>query len=407
MWGLCVDVCSARRACATLLPCEFAPLAPRPIPERKDLYLKAQPDSAARSQWASSLVAASLALALALACIPAAAWGSPATEAADNAVEQAETEVSRTAAAYNGALAEQDRLASEIAQLDARIAQIEELLPSQEARSDESCVALYKLSGIDSSVIAVLLSAKSLSQAIAIVDSYNLIISQNVSQLATTHQMKAELEQSKQQLEADKQDADAAAQAAEQALADAQAARKAAQERAAAVQAEEARAAAQAAAAAKAAAASKADKKKAEQEAEQAAKDSENASISNVDWSASKQAFVSKWAPRINSYLAGSPTAGTGKAYAAAAWDYGVDPRWAPAISTVESSKGAACFASYNAWGYGSRGFSSWSDGIYTVVAGLGSDLYGGALTQAAAKTYCPPNWQSWYNSCAREMAKI
>lgn len=369
--------------------------------------MKAEPKTAAPSQWASALVAASLALALSLACIPAAAWGSPATEAADNAVEQAETEVSRTAAAYDGALAEQDRLAGEIARLDGRIAQIEELLPAQEARSDESCVALYKLSGVDSSVIAVLLSARSLSEAIAIIDSYNYIISQNVSQLVSAHEMRAELEQSREQLELDKQDADSAAKAAAQALADAQAARRAAQERAAAVQAEEARAAAEAAAAAKAAASSKADKKKAEQEAEQAAKDSESASISNVDWSASKQAFVNKWAPRINSYLAGSPTAGTGKAYAAAAWDYGVDPRWAPAISTVESSKGAACFASYNAWGYGGRSFSSWSDGIYTVVAGLGSDLYGGALTQAAAKTYCPPSWQSWYNSCAREMAKI
>ncbi|MGN0072350.1 MAG: coiled-coil domain-containing protein [Coriobacteriales bacterium] len=369
--------------------------------------MKVEPKTAAPSQWRSAFAAASLAFALTLACIPAAAWGSPATEAANNAVEQAETEVSRTADAYNKALDEQDRLEKEIAQLNSRIGQIEELLPAQEERSNESCVALYKLSGVDSSVIAVLLSARTFSEAISIIDSYNYIISQNVSQLVSTHQLKSELEQSRQKLEGDKQDADAAAQSAAQALEDAQAARKAAQERAAAVQAEEARAAAEAAAAAKKAASSKADKKKAEQEADQAAKDSENASISNVDWSASKQAFVSKWAPRINSYLAGSPTAGTGKAYAAAAWDYGVDPRWAPAISTVESSKGAACFASYNAWGYGGRSFSSWSDGIYTVVAALGSELYGGALTQAAAKTYCPPNWQSWYNSCAREMGKI
>lgn len=369
--------------------------------------MKAQPNTAAPRLWARPLVAACLALALCAACIPAAAWGSPATEAANNAVEQAETEVSRTAAAYDGALAEQGRLKQEIAQLDGRIAQIEAELPAQEQRSDESCVALYKLSGIDSSIIAVLLSARSFSEALSFVDSYNLIISQNLDQLATTQRMKAELEESKQQLEQDKQDADAAAQAAKQALADAQAARKAAQERAAAVQAEEARAAAAAAEAAKKAASSKAEKQQAKKEAEQASKDSQNASVSNVNWSSSKQAFVNKWAPRINSYLSGSPTAGTGKAYAAAAWDYGVDPRWAPAISTVESSKGAACFASYNAWGYGGRSFSSWSDGIYTVVAALGSDLYGGALTQAAAKTYCPPSWQSWYSKCASEMAKI
>ena len=369
--------------------------------------MKVDTQRALAGQWAAALTAVALALALAASCIPAAAWGSPATEAANNAVEQAETEVSRTAAAYESALSEQERLAAEIASLNSRIGELESELPAQETRSNESCVALYKMAGIDSSFIAVLLSARTPSEAIALVDNYNYVINHNVAQLVRTHKMKAELEDSKARLEADKESADSAASAAQSALESAQAARKAAQERAAAVQAEEARAAAEAAAAAKKAASSKAEKEQAKKEAEQASKDSQNASISNVNWSASKQAFVNKWAPRINSYLSGSPTAGTGKAYAAAAWDYGVDPRWAPAISFVESSKGANCFASYNAWGYGGRSFSSWSDGIYTVVAALGSDLYGGALTQAAAKIYCPPSWQHWYSSCAREMGKI
>ena len=109
----------------------------------------------------------------------------------------------------------------------------------------------------------------------------------------------------------------------------------------------------------------------------------------------------------INDYLSGSPTAGTGKYYASAAWDYGVDPRWAPAISCIESTKGSACFRSYNAWGFGGRSFSSWQDGITTVVRCLGGSLYGGHLTQEAAQNYCPPTWQNWYNNVSSEMSKI
>ena len=121
--------------------------------------MKEDTQHALAGQCAATLTAVVLALALAATCIPAAAWGSPATEAANNAVEQAETEVSRTAAAYESALSEQERLAAEIASLNSRIGELESELPAQETRSNESCVALYKMAGIDSSFIAVLLSA--------------------------------------------------------------------------------------------------------------------------------------------------------------------------------------------------------------------------------------------------------
>ena len=126
-----------------------------------------------------------------------------------------------------------------------------------------------------------------------------------------------------------------------------------------------------------------------------------------MGWSADKSDFVSDWAPRIDAYLSGSPMAGTGEYYAAAAWDNGVDPRWAPAISYVESSKGAVCFRSHNAWGYGSYSFGSWEEGINRVVSALGGSLYGGYLTREAAATYCPSNPGHWYNSCAEQMAQI
>ena len=93
-------------------------------------------------------------------------------------------------------------------------------------------------------------------------------------------------------------------------------------------------------------------KAKAEQEAA-AARDAASdavASLPEVDFSVGKEAFVSEWTSRINAYLAGSPLAGQGATFAEAAWSNGVDPRWSPAISNTESSKGAHCFLPYNAW---------------------------------------------------------
>ena len=92
-----------------------------------------------------------------------------------------------------------------------------------------------------------------------------------------------------------------------------------------------------------------AEQAKAEQEAA-AARDAASdavASLPEVDFSVGKEAFVSEWTSRINAYLAGSPLAGQGATFAEAAWSNGVDPRWSPAISNTESSKGAHCFLPY------------------------------------------------------------
>ncbi len=51
-----------------------------------------------------------------------------------------------------------------------------------------------------------------------------------------------------------------------------------------------------------------------------------------ADWSSDKTTFVESWAGRIDAYLAGSPLSGQGAVFAAAAWDYGVDPRFSPAM---------------------------------------------------------------------------
>jgi hypothetical protein len=121
---------------------------------------------------------------------------------------------------------------------------------------------------------------------------------------------------------------------------------------------------------------------------------------------ASKKAFVLQWATRIDAYLDGSPLAGQGETFALAAYTYGVDPRWSPAISTIESSKGAICSAQYNAWGWSGGSWSSWDEAIEAHVAGLAAS-YGAQNTLEAAKKYCPPSYENWYATVESEMAKI
>ncbi len=130
------------------------------------------------------------------------------------------------------------------------------------------------------------------------------------------------------------------------------------------------------------------------------------AALSDVDWSVGKDTFVAEWGSRIDSYLAGSPLAGQGVTFAVAAWNNGVDPRWSPAIANTESSKGAHCFLPYNAWGWGSTGWSSWEEAINAQVAGLATG-YGYSLTYSSATKYCPPNADHWFNATLSQMKLI
>lgn len=128
--------------------------------------------------------------------------------------------------------------------------------------------------------------------------------------------------------------------------------------------------------------------------------------ISSVDFSMGKEAFVSEWTQRIDNYLAGSPLAGYGSVFANAAWENGVDPRWSPAISNTESSKGRHCFLSHNAWGWGQSSWGSWEEAINAHVAGLAAG-YGHTISFANAKKYCPPNYENWYRDTLNQMSLI
>lgn len=151
-----------------------------------------------------------------------------------------------------------------------------------------------------------------------------------------------------------------------------------------------------------------AEQAKAEQEARAAQESAANAAamLSEVDFTVGKEAFITEWTSRIDNYLAGSPLAGQGATFAEAAWNNGVDPRWSPAISNTESSKGAVCFKPYNAWGWGSSSWSSWEEAINAHVAGLASG-YGYSITVANAQKYCPPTYMDWYTKTISQMQMI
>ena len=93
-----------------------------------------------------------------------------------------------------------------------------------------------------------------------------------------------------------------------------------------------------------------------------------NSALETVDFSVGEEAFVQEWTQRIDAYLAGSNLAGHGCDFAQAAWDYGVDPRWSPAISNTESGKGAHCFLPYNACGVGALLFGLTGPMLFMVM---------------------------------------
>ena len=128
--------------------------------------------------------------------------------------------------------------------------------------------------------------------------------------------------------------------------------------------------------------------------------------VSNVDFSIGREAFVAEWTVRINDYLEGFPLAGHGETFAIAAWENGVDPRWSPAISNTESTRGSVCFSPHNAWGWGQSAWPNWDTAIRAHVKGL-ADVYGYTISYANAMKYCPPNYDNWYRDTLNEMAKI
>ncbi len=107
--------------------------------------------------------------------------------------------------------------------------------------------------------------------------------------------------------------------------------------------------------------------------------------------------------------LAGTPMAGLGDRFVAAAQRNGLDPYLLPAIASVESGFGRTGFAtngSHNAFGMGVTGapnagyrYRSWGEGIDAAADNLGGSLYKGdgrlTIARIGEIWAASPNWPS------------
>ena len=296
--------------------------------------------------------------------------------------------VEKTAQALDTAAKNLENLQSKVSENEAKIAEIEAKLPTAQSKASKAMRELYKQKQSSNGIMSFVLNTQSLDDLITTMKYNNQVEDANLEALEDLNEMQAELEAKKTELASAQAQAESEKQAAADALAEAQQLREAAQAKA------DAEAAAEAATV--------------QQAAANAGQSGSVANVSNdaVSWDMDQEAFVAEWAPRIDAYLAGSALDGMGNAFATAAWKYGVDPRFSPAISNTESSKGRHCFLPHNAWGWGSSSWSSWEEAIDAHVAGLARG-YGYTISVAGAKKYCPPNWFNWYNNTLSEMNRI
>ena len=365
--------------------------------------------SVVASKPARALTCAALAVAFAATPVlsPVSAYAVSAETQSE--LSSATEQVEASAKAYDEAVAKLEELQAKIDENTSNIAEIEAQLPGAQERASEALKELYKFQKGSNPLAGLVLNAESLSDFITTCVYMNQIQSSSNEAIENLNAMQQELEQQKVELDQAKTQLEQEKQTAADALATAQQLRADAQAKA------EAEAAAELAAMAD-------DTTPGTGEGESGGNPNSSAGTSGesinvpvesggVNWNVSREEFVAEWGPRIDAYLEGSPLAGYGNTFASAAWQYGVDPRWSPAISCIESTKGVHCANSYNAWGMsasggGWRSFGSWEEAIDEHVSYL-KRVYGSTLTPAAAKKYCPPTWQDWYNKVAGQMNLI
>lgn len=106
-----------------------------------------------------------------------------------------------------------------------------------------------------------------------------------------------------------------------------------------------------------------------------------------------------------------SPMVSQAETYIEVADTYGLDWKFLPAISGVESGFGAVLLGgSYNpfGWGGGYIYFDSWEDGIETVGSQLAERFPEGTRTpEAIGPTYCPPNTAYWIAGVNQFMSEL
>ena len=358
---------------------------------------------------ARALTCAVLAVALASAPVLSPLSAYAVSDKTQAELSSAEAQVDQYAAAYDEATAKLEELQQQIDENTQAIAEIEAKLPEQQSQASQAMRDQYKYQQGSNPMVSLVLNSQSLSDFITTGVYYDEIQSANNEAINQLNEMQSELEQRQTELDQAKVQLEEEQQKAEEALAAAKKARSEAQAKA------EAEAAAELAALANDTAPAEGTGESGNNPNSSATKPGGSANVpvnsGSGMWDMSRDEFIDTWGARIDAYLAGSPLAGYGRVFAEASWNTGVDPRWSPAISCVESSKGAHCVRSYNAWGMSKAGggwlsFGSWEEAINYHVSYL-KRVYGTTHTPAAAQKYCPPTWQDWYNKVAREMNRM
>lgn len=363
------------------------------------------------------MCAVALLLCSVLTVVPRAASAEPQDDIASLAerIEQANDD-------YDGAVKSVNDVKKRMAELQKRIDTISAQLPEQREKSANSIRTLYKFQRSRGGLLDLVLASDDFSTLLSTLQYLNVISEKNTDEITSLIELQHQLEVAQTSLKAEKAEAEKAREKAASALEEAEDARAEAEARAAAqAKAEEEERQAALEEAKKAEAEKKsfttasgntskvsADTKKSDSGS--AHVDHDSSAVESEDkpseHSNSSSDSVDAWAARIDAYLEGSPLAGQGRNFAEAALRYGVDPRWSPAISCIESSKGAACFRPHNAWGWGNSSWGSWAEAIDAHVAGLARG-YGYTISLAAAKKYCPPTYRLWYSSVSSEMNRI
>ncbi len=340
-----------------------------------------------------------------LACAASPAVIRPTVASADPMTElqRVQEQIQQGNAAYEEAAARVDEIQGQIDDNEARLAQLEEELPEAQERAASSMRTLYKMQQSSGGLVDLLLASDDFYDLLATIQYLDVIQAHSTDALDELVALEGELEMTRAALSSQMQEAEEQREAAETALDEANAARAELEEQIAAQAAAEA---AERQAAIESAQQSQGDSFTTESGNQAQVEAPSSGGAGNVDWNSDRESFISTWTARIDAYLAGSPLAGQGRTFAEAAWEYGADPRFSPAIAMVESSLGRYCFLPHNAWGWGSSSWGSWEEAIWDHVAGLAAG-YGGQLTYAGAQKYCPPNADRWYASVLANMQRI
>lgn len=340
-------------------------------------------------------------------------------------------EIERCSLEYQAAQAKVDDLLVQIADNETRLADIEAILPEQRLRAANSVRHLYKFHQGGNGLLDLVLSADDFNQFITMVEYLDIIQDRNYGEIDRLVQLEDELTIVSATLDAQRQEAESERDRAAEALAEAEAAREQARQAALARAFEEAQARQAAIEEANAHAGETFELNGREVEITENTNTDTTNGLEQKDEEPdpqpdpdpdpepdpepqadpepamdSREQFISVWAERIDAFNAGYPLGGYGYAFAAAAYDYGVDPRWSPAIARMESSSGLYCFEYHNAWGWGDASWPDWESAIYGHVSGLAAG-YGYTLTWDAAQTYCPPNASYWYSMVSSCMYEI